>query len=188
MRTFYGYPDVKIYVCNLGMYNDGHGVDAGDWLTLPVDEDDFKKFLIEKCFIGTTDEFGQPYEEWFITDYDYDLPFKLYIGEYENIMALSELVEELGYFHSSELESIGAYMECYSNNLEEAMDTIRSGRYMHLPFCKNYEDLGEHLFQNSRFYEKIPADFRDYINYEKFGKYNSENGTISEIYGYFESY
>lgn len=68
------------FITNLGKYNEGALV--GEWVKFPTTAEELKK-VFERIGIGSKDEFGQTYEEWFITDYDcyvdglYDL-----LGEY----------------------------------------------------------------------------------------------------------
>lgn len=57
--------EVKVWVGNLGKYNEGNLV--GKWIELPIDEDDLEKVLES---IGIDNE---EYEEIFIADYD--IPF-----------------------------------------------------------------------------------------------------------------
>lgn len=59
--------DFEAFVTNLGKYNEGMLV--GEWVKLPTTEEEMQK-VFERIGIGKQDEFGQPYEEWFITDYD----------------------------------------------------------------------------------------------------------------------
>ena len=60
--------DFEAFVTNLGKYNEGMLV--GEWVKLPTTEEEMQK-VFERIGIGKQDEFGQPYEEWFITDYGY---------------------------------------------------------------------------------------------------------------------
>ena len=55
------------FITNLGKYNEGDLV--GEWVKFPTTADELKK-VFECIGIGQKDDFGQPYEEWFITDYD----------------------------------------------------------------------------------------------------------------------
>ena len=57
----------EAFVTNLGKYNEGELV--GEWVHFPTTEEEMKK-VFERIGIGSKDEFGQVYEEWFITDYD----------------------------------------------------------------------------------------------------------------------
>ena len=71
------------FITNLGKYNEGALV--GEWVKFPTTAEELKK-VFERIGIGAKDDFGQTYEEWFITDYDcyvdglYDL-----LGEYANL-------------------------------------------------------------------------------------------------------
>lgn len=57
----------EAFVTNLGKYNEGELL--GEWVKFPTTEDKMKE-VFERIGIGSKDEFGQVYEEWFITDYD----------------------------------------------------------------------------------------------------------------------
>lgn len=59
--------DFEAFVTNLGKYNEGMLV--GEWVKFPTTEEEMQN-VFERIGIGKEDEFGQPYEEWFITDYD----------------------------------------------------------------------------------------------------------------------
>lgn len=55
------------FITNLGKYNEGSLV--GEWVKFPTTYEEMQK-VFERIGIGQKDDFGQPYEEWFITDYD----------------------------------------------------------------------------------------------------------------------
>jgi len=57
----------EAYITNLGKYNEGELV--GEWVKFPTRSEDLKK-VFERIGIGSKDDFGNPYEEWFISDYD----------------------------------------------------------------------------------------------------------------------
>ena len=75
------------FITNLGKYNEGSLV--GEWVKFPTTAEELQK-VFERIGIGSKDDFGQPYKEWFITDYDcyvdglYDK-----LGEYENLNELN---------------------------------------------------------------------------------------------------
>lgn len=54
------------FITNLGKYNEGDLV--GEWVKFPTTPEEMQK-VFERIGIGQKDDFGQPYEEWFITDY-----------------------------------------------------------------------------------------------------------------------
>ena len=77
----------EAFVTNLGKYNEGELV--GEWVHFPTTEEEMKK-VFERIGIGSKDEFGQVYEEWFITDYDCSIHgVSTLLGEYENLDKLT---------------------------------------------------------------------------------------------------
>jgi hypothetical protein len=59
---------IRAWIGNLGKYNEGELV--GAWVSFPIDDDELEEILRTKVLIGTTDEFGQPYEEYGIFDWE----------------------------------------------------------------------------------------------------------------------
>ena len=85
--------EMRIYIANLGKYNEGELV--GAWFTPPVDFEEVKER------IGLNDE----YEEYAI--HDYELPFE--IDEYtpiEEVNRLCEMVEDLPEYIQEELSEL----------------------------------------------------------------------------------
>ena len=86
----------EAFVTNLGKYNEGMLV--GEWVKLPTTEEEMQK-VFERIGIGKQDEFGQPYEEWFITDYECPIyGVQKMLGEYESLDKLNylaALIDEL---------------------------------------------------------------------------------------------
>lgn len=110
---------LNIFVNNLGKYNEGEFV--GDWLKLPKEVDEIEKFL--KDVVGINDE----YEEFFITDYETDLPYK--ISEYEDIYNLNLLA--LMSENVENMDAINAYVESQSElTLEELVNLIEQQDYI----------------------------------------------------------
>ena len=73
----------EAYITNLGKYNEGELV--GEWVKFPTTSEDLQK-VFERIGIGSKDDFGNPYEEWFISDYDcyVDGLYEM-LGEYESL-------------------------------------------------------------------------------------------------------
>ena len=87
---------LNIYLTNLGKYNEGELL--GEWVELPIIDEELKKVFdrIKICHdnIEYTDECGNPYEEYFITDYETDIN-GLEVEEYSNLDELNEIAETL---------------------------------------------------------------------------------------------
>ena len=108
------------FITNLGKYNEGELV--GEWVKFPTTAEELKE-VFKRIGIGQKDDFGQPYEEWFITDYDcyVDGLYNL-LGEYENL-------DELNYLASNEMDQsdyakFQAAMEIgdYTSSLQEIIN------------------------------------------------------------------
>ena len=81
------------FITNLGKYNEGELV--GEWVKFPTTAEELKE-VFKRIGIGQKDDFGQPYEEWFITDYDcYVDGLYSKLGEYENLDELNYLASKL---------------------------------------------------------------------------------------------
>ena len=97
------------FITNLGKYNEGELV--GEWVKFPTTTTELKK-VFERIGIGSEDDFGNPYEELFITDYDcyvgglYDKR-----GEYANLDELNYLAAKLDDMDRSEYHQFLAAME-----------------------------------------------------------------------------
>lgn len=175
--------NTKIYVENLALYNDGKSM--GGWLSLPVTEEELETFLEEIVGIGLCDEFGDEYEEFFITDYETDLDME--IGAYANIMNLSDMIDEIEFLEPDEYDALNAFMEYQGNNIENALSCITSRDYLFLPDIDTYEELGRFFFDNYGYQDEVSERMVDYIDFESFGEYQGANGCITK-YGYIEVY
>ncbi len=122
------------FITNLGKYNEGALV--GEWVKFPTTAEELKK-VFERIGIGAKDDFGQTYEEWFITDYDcyvdglYDL-----LGEYANLDELNYLASKLDDMSQDEYERFQAAMEIgdHTGSIQETYQPDgEPGLLRHLP-------------------------------------------------------
>lgn len=90
----------KIYIMNLGKYNEGNLV--GEWLELPASEEEIKETLDN---ISINDL----YEEYIIADYENTFDFK--ISEYSNIDELNQVAEYLEGFTEYEQQQVNALLD-----------------------------------------------------------------------------
>ena len=78
----------EAFITNLGKYNEGELV--GEWVKFPTTSEEIQN-VFKIIGIGSTDEFGQPYEEWFISDYS------IYISGIHYVLKEFESLNELNY-------------------------------------------------------------------------------------------
>jgi antirestriction protein len=154
---------LNIYLTNLGKYNEGELI--GEWVELPATEEELNAAL-ERIGIGSLDEFGQPYEEYFITDYETDVP-GVEIGEYDSLDTVNELAETLDGLDEAELEIMGALLnEGYS--LEEALDHLEDCTVWY--DCTDMTDVAEQYCEETGILDQIPESLRSYFDFEAFGR------------------
>ena len=158
------------FITNLGKYNEGELV--GEWVKFPTTAEEMKK-VFDRSGIGQKDEFGQPYEEWFITDYDcyvgalYDK-----LGEYENLDELNYLAAKLEEMGQGEYAQFQAAMEVgdHSGSLQEIINlTDNLDCYDLYPSIQDYDDLGRYYIEELDAMQ-VPEHLRNYIDYEAYGR------------------
>lgn len=105
---------LKIYLTNLGKYNEGEII--GEWVDLPIYEEDLVKVLNS---IGVDEE----HEEYFITDYEIDVDIEgLDIEEYSNIGQLNELAEKFEGLEEYGIEQLKALLESGRIDLDDILE------------------------------------------------------------------
>jgi len=163
---------INVFITNLGKYNEGYLI--GEWIALPIDPEElqeaFKRILI-----------NEEYEEYFITDYETDLPID--IGEYENVFRLNEMAEELSELTDYELKKYKAILEAgFWREHKDIIDHLDD--YNLSEDITNCTEYAEMLIDDN---PNIPEDIKGYINYEAYGNDMSScvDGAFTE-YGWIE--
>lgn len=159
---------MRVYIANLGKYNEGELV--GAWFTPPVDQDE----MAER--IGLDDR----YEEYAI--HDYELPFE--IGEYtpiEEVNRLCDMVSELDEDIQAELHELQSYFGSIEELCDHADDII------HYPDCDDMEDVARHFIEETGALGEVPASLQNYIDYEAYGRDLAYSGSfVVTNHGVFE--
>ena len=170
------------FITNLGKYNEGELV--GEWVKFPTTAEEMKE-VFKRIGIGQKDDFGQLYEEWFITDYDcyvdglYDK-----LGEYENLDELNYLASKLDEMSDSEYAQFQAGMEMgdHCGSLQEIINlTENLDCYEVYPHIEDYDDLGRYYIEELEVMQ-IPEHLQNYIDYEAYGRdvAMDENGSFTD--------
>ena len=158
------------FITNLGKYNEGALV--GEWVKFPTTAEELKK-VFERIGIGAKDDFGQTYEEWFITYYDcyvdglYDL-----LGEYANLDELNYLASKLDDMSQDEYERFQAAMEIgdHTGSIQELINlTENLDCYDVYPDIHDHDDLGRYYIEELDAMQ-VPEHLRNYIDYEAYGR------------------
>lgn len=170
------------FITNLGKYNEGELV--GEWVKFPTTAEELKE-VFKRIGIGQKDDFGNPYEEWFITDYDcYVDGLYSKLGEYENLDELNYLASKLDEMSESEYAQFQAGMEMgdHCGSLQEIINlTENLDCYEVYPDIHDYDDLGRYYIEELDVMQ-VPEHLQNYIDYEAYGRDVAleENGTFTD--------
>lgn len=154
--------NTSVALTNLRKYNEGELI--FEWLKLPASDSE-----IDQAFkkIGVAD--GTEYEEYFISDYETEIPgFK--IDEYENLKKLNEQVREFSNLSEWAQEEVAAIIEAGSyDSLTEAIDYQKEGSHIYYGGVTSFENLAQQFVDDGCFGE-IPETIENYIDYEAIGQ------------------
>lgn len=171
--------EMRIYVANLGKYNEGKLV--GSWLDLPLYgengdfEEDFAEFLKDKVGV----ENGTEYEEYAV--HDYELPFKF--GEFESVERLNELAEliEDNGIDSSDLLLMGKYDDSFDGFYELVEAFIDGDVILH--HDTEMEDIAYEYLRSTGFFDDVNEIMERYFDYEAYGRDMRLEGGFAEYDG-----
>ncbi|MCI9976481.1 antirestriction protein ArdA [Clostridioides difficile] len=165
---------LNIYIANLGKYNEGKLI--GEWVRLPISEEEFKKVL-------NRIDINEEYEEYFITDSESAMK-GLEIEGYSNIKQLNQLaekIEELGIAEFGQLEALleGDYIDIdiilendISDLLEKHDFTLLDGENP----SKEIE-LAYNSIENLGGIDNLDIEtLKKYFNYKEYGECLITNG------------
>lgn len=152
--------DMRVYIANLGKYNEGYLV--GDWFSFPLDYEEIKER------IGLNGE----YEEYAVHDTD---NFPCEVSEYISIDELNRMYEMIEELPEEIVDSLDDFISCYGSlgGVVENKDKI----YFY-PGCDDMEDVAYHYAHELNMLGDIPPSLEYYIDYEAYGR-------DLEIEGYF---
>lgn len=139
--------NVKLYVANLAMYNDGKLV--GEWLTLPMNLEELAERL--RCILGEDQE---------CAIHHYEGPFS--ISEYDDIYRLNDIAIVLAHNDS---RVVVALSECL-DNVDEVVRLLESGDYSVYFDVGNLCDVAADMVDEG-YFSPIPPSLSCYIDYEK---------------------
>lgn len=117
-------------------------------------------------------------DELFISDYETDIS-NLKISEYEDILQLNEIAEEIEEMREDELIALQAYLEEY--NMEQALEEVRQGNYRIYYDCDNMEDVAYQVVNDCGLLDGVPEEVKIYFDYEAYGRDMEINGTFIQI-------
>lgn len=160
----------EAYITNLGKYNEGELV--GEWVKFPTTYEEMQK-VFERIGIGKEDEFGNIYEEWFITDYDcYVDGLHDILGEYESLDELNYLANSIEAMDKSDFERFEAAIEIgdYAGSVKDLINlTENLDKYDFYLDVHDHDDLGR-MYIDEYGAMEVPDHLKNYIDYEAYGR------------------
>ncbi|MFQ8923985.1 MAG: antirestriction protein ArdA [Clostridium paraputrificum] len=154
--------DMRVYIANLGKYNEGYLV--GDWFSFPLDYEEIK----EK--IGLNER----YEEYAIHDTE---NFSIEIGEHISIDELNRIYEMIEELPDYIVEALDEFISHYGT-LEEVVEHKDDVYYY--PDCDDMTDVAYYYIDELQVLGEIPQSLQNYIDYEAYGRDLSYGGTFIE--------
>ena len=178
------------YITNLGKYNEGELV--GEWVKFPTTSEDLQK-VFERIGIGSKDDFGNPYEEWFISDYDVyggRLPVhvRCLIDEAANIGQIPNLEKLVATIRSREisaclvLQAQSQLKALYKDNADTIIGNMDSRLFLGgaepTTLKELNQSLGKETIDTFNTGESRGREVSHSLNYQKLGK---DLATIDEL-------
>lgn len=153
---------IRIFVTNLGRYNEGCLM--GEWVKLPIPEDKLQEVLDR---IGIDDQ----YEEYFITDYESNFP-NLQISEYASIDELNTLAERIDSLTDWDYDKLGAVLEAESSvSIAEILEIVTElDSFDLLADIDDDEVLGEYYADCGCIFQDVPEHIQQYFDFEAYGR------------------
>lgn len=144
--------DMRVYIANLGKYNEGYLV--GDWFSFPLDEEE----IAER--IGLNAE----YEEYAVHDTD-NFPYE--VSEYASIDELNNLYDLISELDDYIIDQLDEFISHYGT-IEELVDH-KDDIYFY-PDCDSMEDVARYYIDELQTLGEIPPSLSYYIDYEAYGR------------------
>lgn len=173
---------MEIYITDLSAYST-HLI--GEWITLPMNEDDLKAKIDEILSIGAQACGDGEHEEIFITDYECDF---MNIREYDNPYQLNEIAEQIDGLNDHEIKMVkfllqnglvkdfNEALEKYEDVIIHENSTMEDVAYEFVNECYNLDSLPS-IISNNIDYQSISRDM------EIDGNYFEVDGDIYEYLG-----
>lgn len=113
-----------------------------------------------------------------IADYETDI-IGLKVSEYDNILELNTIAEEIEAMREDELIALQAYLEEY--NMEQALEEVRQGNYKIYYDCDDMKDVAYQIVNDCGLLDGVSETLKGYFDYEAYGRDMDIEGTFIQI-------
>ena len=167
---------LNLFVNTWGNYNE-NGADGGQWITLPMEEDELEEVLEN---IAALMEDNDP--EWFINDYEWTIDTELGdVHEMDSILEWNERCQEADDLEEYEAEEIAAAMEAYGYTFAEAYERQQRGCFVFYA-GRDLQEVAEEIADECYLYN-APEFLARYFDYDAFARDLSFDGYTETRYG-----
>ncbi len=167
---------LNIFVNTWGNYNE-NGADGGEWITLPMDEDELTETL-EKIAAAMGD--NDP--EFCIHDYEWITEIEpREISEMDNIELLNEELQELDGLNEWDQKEIAAAIEAFGYSFTEAHERQQRGCFT-LYAGQDLQEVAEQIADECYLYN-APEFLARYFDYAAFAHDLTFDGYTETSYG-----
>jgi hypothetical protein len=165
---------LNIYINTWGNYNE-NGADGGEWISLPMDEDELQAKLDEVAEAMNDDD-----PEWFVNDYEWTTDFEPFdVEEMENYFKLNECLQELDNLNGYEQTALCAIIEATGDDIEQALKTLQREWYTFYPDM-DLEEVAEEIINDCY---NLPEFALRYFDYSAFARDLGFDGYTETNYG-----
>lgn len=166
---------LNIFVNTWGNYNE-NGADGGEWITLPMDEDELEAKMVELA-----EALGDEDPEYAIHDYEWTGEIELgEVHEMDSIVTWNERCQEAASLKEYELQEIAAAMEAFGYDFAEAMERQQRGCFIFYP-DQDLDDVAYELAEEMLHGQ--PEVLTRYFDYEAFARDLGFDGYEETKYG-----
>ena len=167
---------LNLFVNTWGNYNE-NGADGGQWITLPMEEDELEEVLENIAVLMKDDD-----PEWFINDYEWTIDTELGdVHEMDSIIEWNERCQEADNLEEYEAEEIAAAMEAYGYTFAEAYERQQRGCFVFYA-GRDLQEVAEEIADECYLYN-APEFLARYFDYDAFARDLSFDGYTETRYG-----
>lgn len=168
---------LEVYLTDLQAYNEGALV--GRWVKLPIHENELAQTILEVLREGEEACGSQNHEEYFLSDHSWSDHEFMDIGEYSDIYALNESLNDLEFKSDYELKAISFLLsEGITSSIAEAIDKADD---VIVHQNQSMEDVAYDLMNECYGIDKLPSIISNNLDYEKIGRELEMDGRYYEV-------
>lgn len=168
---------LNIYINTWGNYNE-NGCDGGQWITLPMEEEELKEKLNTVAQAMNDND-----PEWFVNDYEWTTETEVFeVHEMDNYFKLNEQLNDLNELEEWERIEIAAAVEAWGYSFMEAYEKQQKGCFV-LYADQDLEDVAYDLINECYFTEGIPETLIKYFDYAAYARDLSFDGFTETKWG-----